>query len=75
MLTVLFPLFVLTETSCRAISTDILHFPARVLGVYGQGLFHGQPLTPRTVSAVPSHAIVFVDVERYQSADGGDAVQ
>ena len=38
----------------RAVSTDILHFRARVLGVYGQGLFHGQPLTPETVSAVPS---------------------
>src|SRR5256884_1959470 len=33
----------------RAVSTDILHFRARVLGVYGQGLFHGQPLTPETV--------------------------
>ena len=29
-------------------------FRARVLGVYGQGLFHGQPLTPETVSPVPS---------------------
>jgi hypothetical protein len=38
----------------RAVFTDILHFRARVLGVYGQGLFHGQPLTPETVSAVPS---------------------
>ena len=37
-----------------AVFTDILHFRARVLGVYGQGLFHGQPLPPETVSAVPS---------------------
>ena len=25
----------------RAVSTDIVHFRARVLGVYGQGLFMG----------------------------------
>ena len=37
-----------------AVSTDILHFRARLLGVYSQGLFHGQPLPLETVSAVPS---------------------
>jgi hypothetical protein len=41
-------------TDNGAVSTNILHFRARVLGVYGQGLFHGQPLTPETVSAVSS---------------------
>ena len=45
-----------TAVFSRAVSTDILHFRARVLGVYGQGLFHGQPLTPETVSAVSSSA-------------------
>src|SRR6516164_8627577 len=35
-----------------AVSTDILHFRARVLAVYGQGMFMGQPLTPDTVLAV-----------------------
>src|SRR5207253_9728913 len=29
----------------RAVSTDILHFRARVLVVYGRRLFPGQPLT------------------------------
>jgi hypothetical protein len=41
----------------RAVSTDILHFRARVLGVCGQGLFHGQLLTPETVSAVSSTTV------------------
>ena len=44
----------LTTTRSGAVSTDILHSRARVLGVYGQRLFHGQPLTPETVSAVAS---------------------
>ena len=36
----------------RAVSPDILHFRAGVLCGYGQGLLHGQPLNPETVSAV-----------------------
>ena len=31
----------LAARATRAVSTDILHFRTRVLGVYGQGLFMG----------------------------------
>ena len=30
-----------SHTATRAVSTDILHFRARVLAVYGQGMFMG----------------------------------